>query len=89
MTYCKRKDCIHYDVCAYKACKFVCPYYACNTYDRPQGEWIENSKTFRWECSMCKKSTLYNKVGVQIKSKFCSNCGAKMKGGAENEKTGM
>lgn len=31
MTYCRREDCIHYDVCAYKACKFVCPYYKCNT----------------------------------------------------------
>lgn len=31
MTYCKKKNCIHYDVCAFKACKFVCPYYKCNT----------------------------------------------------------
>lgn len=31
MTHCKKKDCVHYAVCAYKACKFVCPYYKCNT----------------------------------------------------------
>ena len=79
MTYCKRKDCIHYDVCAYKACKFVCPYYACNTYDRPQGEWG------KWiiaeiQCPNCFKyfETDYYSTGELNK---CPNCGAEMKGG--------
>ena len=48
--------------------------------ERPQGEWIENLKTFCWECSICKNSALCNKIGVQVKSKSCPNCGADMRG---------
>lgn len=48
-------------------------------YARPQGEWIKNLKTFCLECSECGKSALYNKIGVQIESKFCPYCGAKIK----------
>lgn len=40
MTHCKRKNCIHYDVCAFKACKFVCPYYMCNA----SGDLISRSE---------------------------------------------
>lgn len=54
-------------------------------YERPRGKWIKwNFKTFGgmgdWEykCSNCEKvySGEYN---------FCPNCGAKMKGGMEND----
>ena len=54
---------------------------------RPQGEWIEVTRrisdsetTTHWECSICKEHD--RKDG---KSKFCCECGAKMKGGAEND----
>ena len=49
--------------------------------DRPQGEWIDKGDYA--ECSKCgaKSGTQYNGVEpVPFKSKFCSNCGAKMKG---------
>ena len=50
------------------------------TAEQPQGEWIENPKTFCWKCDNCGNSALYNKMGVQIESQFCPNCGADMRG---------
>ena len=41
-----------------------------------EGEWVDFGKTFY--CSVCKK-TDWNK------SSYCPNCGAKMKGGADDE----
>lgn len=51
---------------------------------RPQGEWIEigkkmkNGKTVAVRCNKCGNSPKY-----AVRSKFCPNCGAKMKGGTE------
>ena len=50
--------------------------------DRPKGEWIcatdGNSFTL-YECSRCGTYHAHNYHN------YCPNCGAKMKGGAENE----
>lgn len=53
--------------------------------ERAQGEWVEVTRRISdsetatyWECSICKEHD--RKDG---KSKFCCECGAKMKGGAE------
>ena len=43
--------------------------------ERPQGEWIIVSRNC-WKCPYCQELTNEGK-------NFCSNCGAKMKGGAE------
>ena len=46
---------------------------------RPQGEWsIDNRPSIGglWKCSECNEHYPY-------KTKFCPNCGAKMKGGKE------
>lgn len=41
-----------------------------------EGEWIAQSEAFvRFECSKCHS---YNHI---VRSKYCPNCGAKMKGG--------
>ncbi len=63
--------------------------YRCE-HERPQGEWIETeyqrnyeggaNLTFKgWQCSNCGFER-HRKRGM---SKFCENCGAKMKGGTE------
>ena len=85
MSYCEKETCIHFKVCAYKACKSVCPYFEA---ERPKGEWIETDKL--WEdnlsggmgydygyyfaCSRCKYE-------VKDKTKFCPDCGLYMRGG--------
>lgn len=54
--------------------------------DRPQGEWIKTVDGNGWtmwgvcKCSICK--TEYK--DIQGPLNFCPNCGAKMKGGADN-----
>jgi len=59
--------------------------------ERPQGEWIEVTRRISdsetatyWECSICKEHD--RKDG---KSKFCCECGAKMKGGDRSETDNM
>lgn len=49
---------------------------------RPQGEWIKDNSGNRF-CSECGSSALYHEIGLKIESRFCPNCGADMKGGAE------
>jgi len=49
---------------------------------RPQGEWVKDNSGDRF-CSECGKSALYHEIGLLFESRFCPNCGAKMKGGAE------
>ena len=44
--------------------------------ERPQGDWIYVNHGY-YECSECKH------VSYEIKSNFCPNCGADMRGGAE------
>lgn len=88
MTHCKKKDCIHYDVCAFKACKFVCPYYTCNTYDRPQGEWVNHRNDYGHniaDCSLCGKAMQWHDEDEDGIPRYCWNCGAAM-GGVENDK---
>lgn len=61
---------------------------------RPKGEWIEyiddrNGRRYV-KCSSCNKSTLnaieYDVLdGERHTMNYCPNCGAKMKGGTENE----
>ena len=54
---------------------------------RPQGEWIiidEDHTLSRFKiCSNCGKEAEWLDGGSQLLSKFCPNCGADMKGGAE------
>ena len=50
-----------------------------------EGEWIDHSEigtmNCSWECSCCHWTTV---SFTEMKhSKYCPNCGAKMKGGAE------
>ena len=51
-------------------------------YERPQGEWIKDNSGNRF-CSECGSPALYHEIGLIFESRFCPNCGAKMKGGAE------
>jgi ribosomal protein S27AE len=58
-----------------------------------EGEWISDDKNNK-TCSICGKEPLYTAGGTsfattfyRVKSKFCPNCGAKMKGGADNGQT--
>ena len=46
--------------------------------DRPQGKWILCEDTYFSKCSICGDIWLNEECG-----NYCSNCGAKMKGGAE------
>lgn len=49
-------------------------------YARPIGKWIHSSaKKYHVICSLCKyESVIWN-------ANFCPNCGADMKGGADND----
>ena len=48
-----------------------------------EGEWVEKNVFFAiYKCSICGAENSY-KDGHAFLSKFCPNCGAKMKGGAE------
>lgn len=56
--------------------------------ERPQGEWIvdeDNDLLNFMKCSNCGEVAEWLDGGSQFLSKFCPNCGAQMKGGAENE----
>lgn len=54
--------------------------------ERPQGEWI-NHRTImhdgEYYCSNCDEVAEWLEGGSQFLSKYCPNCGAKMRGGAE------
>ena len=41
--------------------------------DRPQGEWLDEDSYYYWRCSNCNEQSC-------CRSKFCGNCGARMKG---------
>ena len=47
--------------------------------ERPKGEWIKDNSGNRF-CSECGSCALYHEIGTQIESRFCPNCGAKMRG---------
>ena len=48
-----------------------------------EGEWVVKNIFFAiYKCSICGAENLY-KDGHACLSKFCSECGARMKGGAE------
>lgn len=52
--------------------------------DRPQGEWID--KGMYAECSICGTHSRIQFDGVQpipLKTSFCHDCGADMRGGTE------
>ena len=52
--------------------------------DRPTGEWIDKGEYA--ECSMCGAHSGTQFDGVEpipLKTSYCPNCGARMKGGAE------
>jgi len=59
------------------------PYPVCS-YTRPQGEWITQEKGafYPIECSNCHNEPACKDEGYVL-SKFCPECGAKMKGGRE------
>lgn len=49
-----------------------------------EGEWISNCQTDEFICSLCGAIAPVDCLKEEFyKSKFCPNCGAKMKGGAE------
>lgn len=55
------------------------------TIDRPQGEWIVNTHNYKSVCSVCGANETDFIYGTEIwyglgESKFCPNCGARMKG---------
>ena len=57
---------------------------------RPQGEWIYDNKINNWRCSECGETPktigyVGNREFMNEHFKFCNHCGAKMKGGAEND----
>ena len=49
-----------------------------------EGEWIDSLKGY-CQCSNCRTSfeTLPTTFMFKLNNRFCRNCGAKMKGGAE------
>ena len=57
---------------------------------RPQGKWIdEDNGCFNFKkCSVCNEAAEWLDGGSQLLSNFCSNCGARMKGGEEMQKVG-
>lgn len=50
-----------------------------------EGEWLlerePNGKPYCFHCSVCDGD--FHHIGIRVATKFCPNCGAKMKGGAE------
>lgn len=48
------------------------------------GEWITEKGSYEIICSKC-GCEAFSKYGEWFKSDYCPNCGAKMKGGTENE----
>lgn len=53
--------------------------------DRPQGKWIVDILNYKSMCSVCGANETHFIYGTEMwyglgKSKFCPNCGAKMKG---------
>ena len=50
--------------------------------DRPQGEWIAKTENYHshWVCSECGAWALLEYNEQMCLSKFCPNCGARMKG---------
>ena len=53
--------------------------------DRPRGEWIVNISNYESVCSVCGANETDFIYGTEMwyglgKSKFCPNCGARMKG---------
>ena len=91
-----RQNChIEYHMKNYKTCKecYETNYCACRVYEvcrnlynagyrkQSEGEWVEKNIFFAiYKCSICGAENLY-KDGHACLSKFCPNCGAKMKGG--------
>lgn len=91
MAYIDCENCFHKEVCSYlKAshghivlCECWCP--NTDVAEVKHGEWIwtENGEADYeqfWVCSVCKEKSY-------IKTKFCSDCGAKMDGGSDNGNT--
>ena len=63
------------------------------TADRPQGEWIVNIPEYESICSVCGAKETEFIYGTEMwyglgESKFCPNCGYRMKG-ADDEKEGI
>ena len=55
-----------------------------------EGEWIAKKEMYRtpsaknYYCSICEKGAIFDSfMGTSRITKYCPNCGAKMKGGAE------
>lgn len=65
--------------------------HAVNAYDygyckQIEGEWINDNGKSLYKCSVCGHTCPYDAQGDDISywtCKFCPNCGARMKGGAE------
>ena len=79
-------ECEHFRVC-YKIHQYhvhqINTGLYCPSFKRKQseGEWVEKNVFFAiYKCSICGEENLY-KDGHACLSKFCPNCGAKMKGG--------
>lgn len=48
---------------------------------KPAGEWVRSYlKNDMWHCTVCDAPIMTDDISEM---KFCSNCGARMKGGAE------
>ena len=91
------KNCIHYEVCMYVNAQAVeyaraenCKLFKNNAGYRKQSEgvWTLALGTYgKCMCSNCKSEAPIKRADDRsleyIKTKFCPNCGAKMKGGAE------
>lgn len=93
------KDCIHWAVCGRREKSisldpmksgYKCPDFKnkADVQEVKHGEWIEKQIPLKWceddvdivfVCSVCKAE-------VPFTSKHCPECGAKMDGGAENDK---
>ena len=65
-------------------------FYAEGYRKQKEGEWIPKKEMYRtpsarnYYCSNCEKSAIDDTfMGVSRTTKYCPNCGAKMKGGAE------
>lgn len=92
---CTYPQCIHYNIigeCANTECQTVDiaeNLYAAGYRKHSEGKWLQgvnNSKV----CSICGKEPLYTASGTafattfyRVKSNYCPNCGARMKGEQE------